>query len=146
MTSIVLSDGWVRHQWLPTRDDYWLDPFLPGSTREERSELRLSVVKRVSPIRGYDSRGIGPVEWINTLHDRAVILDADGGWAAGGEFHVWYSRGAGMIPCEITKSAVRGPIVVAGDNAGWEAQLEDAIAQVEAYVGIVSCAVDSLVG
>ncbi|WP_241259764.1 hypothetical protein [Rhodococcus sp. KRD197] len=85
------------------------------------------------------------MEWVNALNDRAVILDADGGWEAGGEFHVWYSRGGGTLPYEITRSAVRGPRIVAGDNAGWVEQLDEAIAQVEAYVGIVHGAADALV-
>lgn len=86
------------------------------------------------------------MEWTNTLHDRAVILDADGGWAIGGEFHVWYSRGSGTLPYEITKSAVRGPVIAAGDNAGWVDQLREAITQVETYMGIVPVISESFEG
>lgn len=138
VTSTNLSGGWVRHQWVSTRDDYWADPFVAVSASVIAANPGIEDDLRVNPIRQYDSRGIGPVEWINAVHDRAFILDADGGWHSGGRFHVWYSSGGGSLPREITKSVIHGPAIDAGDHVGWQDQLREAIEQVEAYAGMVA--------
>lgn len=142
MPSTTLSDGWVRHEYSERsriRVDYWRTPFAPERSDEEWVEVSRSPGDlRESPIRAYDANGIGPVEWVNALHDCAVILAADGTWKTGGEFHVWYSAGGGSVPREITKSVISGPRVVAGENVEWCDQLAEAIAQVERYVGVAS--------
>ncbi|MFH5208087.1 hypothetical protein [Antrihabitans spumae] len=133
-----LTGGWVRYNseyQNGKRTDYWLDGFPAGTTDDERRRGR-GVDKRISPILDYDARGIGPIEWINATHDRAVILAADGGWHQGGEFHVWYSAGGSTLPREITPHVIFGPRIVSGDNVGWQEQLDQAVQQVQDYLGI----------
>lgn len=130
--------GWVRFDSAFLRGDFWLDGFPTATDPDEEHSRGRGPDKRVSPIYDYDNGGIGAIQWLHPVHDRAVILIADGGWRTGGDWHVWYSGGPGALPREITKWAVNGPRVVRGDNDGWHHQRNLAIVQVEEYLGMES--------
>jgi hypothetical protein len=109
-------NGWMRFDSGDLRGDFWLDGFPPATDPDEAYKFGRGTDKRVSPIYDYDSGGIGPIQWIHPLHDRAVILAGDGRWRNGGSWHVWYSGGPGDAPREITSWVIDGPRIVAGDN------------------------------
>ena len=120
MTSIRYADGWCRHHYSGIRADYWAVP-------EEGT----------GPMACVDG-GIGAIQWINAIHDRAVILISDGTWRTGGTFRVWYSAGGGSRPREITDYIEWFDVrIIAGENV-FQDQLDAAEALVEAYFGIVT--------
>lgn len=80
------ADGWLEREGPRLRADYWLDPY-----------------SGESPILGYNDTGINIVQWFHPLHDKAILLVADGGWRHGATWHVWFSHGARTVPVDLTE-------------------------------------------
>ena len=130
MTTTKGINGWLRLDGsAELRRDYWLEGFPDELNAEGQS------VRRSSPILGYDDRGIGAVQWINPLHDKAVILASDGGWREGGRWHVWFSHGARTLPVELTDFVwkLAHHQIQPGEHDKWQVHKENAVSEVESY-------------
>ncbi|HEY3549207.1 MAG TPA: hypothetical protein VGK17_24285 [Propionicimonas sp.] len=134
----LYDDGWVRLDGVHFMSVFWIDGFeLVDVSAEKRAAwapLLDDVQRRNSPIDEYDSGGIGPIQWLNATHNRAAMVDSDGTWKTGGEFHLWVSAGAGTRPYEIPFRRRIG--ISAGDPSGWQERRDDAIAEAEAVLGL----------
>lgn len=129
------ENGWARLE--PERcaliREYWLYPFVTEEQQNTINARKPIHSEDVSPIYA-DDGGIGAIQWVNVLHDRAAVLCQDGGWKEGGQFHLWVSSGVGRLPREIPIKW--GVQIDVGDHVGWRANRETAAAAVEQFLGL----------
>lgn len=135
MSTIKAANGWLRLDGsAKRRRDYWLEGF-PTVRDDDESSSHGRSEKRVSPIWDYDDGGIGAVQWINPLYDKAIILASDGGWNKGGRWHVWFSHGARTLPVDLTDYVwrLRDHEIRPGEASVWMVRRGNAVSEVEDY-------------
>lgn len=124
MSTAVGKNGWLRlMESVPLRHDYWAEDF----NQAEK-------LSGVGEIFGYRTEGVAPIQWINPLYDKAIVLAADGGWRTGGDWHVWFSHGARSRPVDLTEYVLGlGDHKLARGEPEWLEHRAGAAALVEGY-------------
>lgn len=138
---IKLRPGWIQlSDYLD--HNYWAPDCLPEEPNPSRANARRSDGTETfsTVIDANKGGGIGPIQWVNDLEGKAVVIVATGGWREGGEFRVFISRCPGTMPVEITNrfSFDDSMKIMAGDNAGWGTPLQRVVELVATRLGIAT--------
>lgn len=136
---LKLNPGWIQTS-NELDGDYWFPNCLPEEPNPNLANVRRADgVEAFSAVKDAENGGgIGPIQWVNDLEGKAVVIVATGGWREGGTFRVFVSRCPGTMPVEITNRFYFGDSmkIMPGDNGNWETPLNKAMELVATQLGI----------
>lgn len=136
-----LKPGWIQiYQGAYSEGcrEYWAPNALPVVEEDKSNAKGTDGQPRWSEVYASDKGGgIGPIQWVNDLEGKGVILLATGGWREGGTFKVFACRELGTVPIDIT-NRFQLPVIPKGEPSGWETPLHEAAEIVLKGLGILA--------